>query len=395
MLRTAFARISALPRPGIRPFPPDSHIRSDKRAEMNITTLTGIEFRPITIPQSLDSADAADFIAMVDARNRTYREIAGHDDHTMTPAELLPSYRPDEYELRVLWLAVRDGEPVGRVGVDIPLEEGSKAAFWFVELLASTHGQGIGTAAYALVEQTAREHGRTVLQSWAQHSAEGERVLAPPTGFGAIPADRAARFYLANGYALEQVVRNSALDLQAPPDEIDRLLAEAKKASTGYRVLQWTLPTPAEHVDDYAWMKSRMSTDAPAGGLEYDEEAWDAARLATSEASYTDAGRHLLVTVAQHIETGRLCAFNELVIGADRTAASHQEDTLVLKEHRGHRLGMLVKCTGLLSWREIAPGSPRMITYNAEENRPMLDINEAIGFVPIAYEGAWKKVLDD
>jgi GNAT superfamily N-acetyltransferase len=360
-----------------------------------MTTITGLEFRPLVVPASIDAPDAADFVEMVRVRNLIYREISGHDDHRIAADELLPHYRPTEYETRLSWVIVDDGAIIGRVGVDIPHEEGSNAAFWLIELLRETWGRGIGSAAYELVEKTAHEHGRTVLQSWAEHPAAPGAQLTPPTRFGAIPEDHVARFYLRHGYALEQVERNSAFDLTGSFAGVERLLAEAQAASPDYRVVQWFAPTPEEFVAGYAWMKSRMSTDAPSAALEFAEEAWDAARIAEHDGRYTSSGRTIQVTAAQHIETGELCAFNELVIGKDRTEASHQEDTLVLKEHRGHKLGTLVKCAGLLSWRDVAPASARVITYNAEENRPMLDINEAIGFAPVAYEGAWKKVLDD
>lgn len=357
------------------------------------STALDVEFRPLIAPATSDAPDEGDFAEMVRVRNTVYREVSGHDDESITPAELRPYYDPDPNEIRYVWLAVVDDQVVGRIGVDIPLENGSRNAFWLIELLREVWGRGIGTAAYTLVEDTARKHGRTVLQSWAMQPAADAPMLTPPTGFGSIPHDHIARFYLRNGYTLEQVDRSSILDLHAPLDGIERLLAHAKDAASGYRVVQWHAPTPAEHVEGYAWMKSRMSTDAPAAALEFDEEAWDGARVARHDAKYVDAGRTLLVTAAQHIATGELCAFNELVIGPDHSLATQQEDTLVLKEHRGHRLGTLVKCAGLMTWRELMPDSPRVLTYNAEENRPMLDINEAMGFVPVAYEGGWKKVL--
>ena len=152
-------------------------------------------------------------------------------------------------------------------------------------------GRGVGSAAYDLVERTARENGRTVLQSWAEHpDAPGPR-LAAPTGFGTIPEDHAARFYVRHGYTLEQIERNSAFDLRGPFDGVEASAGRGDRsirAATG--VVQWFAPTPAEFVDGYAWMKSRMVTDAPAAGLEFDEETWDAARIARHDSIYTDVG---------------------------------------------------------------------------------------------------------
>ena len=310
-------------------------------------TLTQIEFRPLVIPTSIDADDAADFREMVRVRNIVYREISGHDDGAVAADELLPHLEPDDYRLLNMWVVVDNGRFVGRIGVEIPLQDGSKVAFWFIELLREVWGRGIGSAAYELVEQTARDarpHGP---------AGVGGAPAAPGPASHRRPASaRSPRITprASSSATATRWSRSSATASSISPARSTRSSGCSPRpsaASTGYRVVQWFAPTPPEFAEGYAWMKSRMSTDAPAGGTRVRRRAVGcrAHRPARRQVHRRRAAL-MLVTAAQHIETGELCAFNELSIGKDRTEATQQEDTLVLKEHRGHKLGTLVKCAG-------------------------------------------------
>ncbi|MDR6865968.1 GNAT superfamily N-acetyltransferase [Microbacterium resistens] len=369
---------------------------SDLRAESTAFALPGgAVLRPLPLPESSDGAPDPLIRAYAAVRNATIREVTGRDGEDMTAEQLLPLLYDDAYRQRRQWYVEQDGELVGYATLNVSLDGDGRTANGAIWLLARTWGRGIGSAVLPVLEEAARREGIHELQAWIEHPASDAPPLHAPTGFGTISQDHAARFLLRHGFALEQVERVSIMEWDAGVEDRLRLLrAQAEERAADYRVVQWSLPTPPEHVDGYAAMKSRMSTDAPSAALDVPEEVWDEARIAQHDQRYLDAGRTVLVTAAQHRVTGELCAYNELSVPLDRPdGMTDQEDTLVLAAHRGHRLGMLVKTAGLLALRERHPASDRIITYNAEENRPMLDINESIGFTAVAYEGAWRKDL--
>ena len=104
-------------------------------------------------------------------------------------------------------------------------------------------------------------------------------------------------------------------------------------------------------------------------------------------------GRLLLTAAAEHVSTRRLAAYTEIALPRGASPPATQEDTLVLMSHRGHRLGMLLKAANLQQLGQVSPGTTVITTFNAEDNRPMLDVNESLGFRAIGYEGSWQKDL--
>lgn len=322
--------------------------------------MTTFTIDEVMIPADITDPGAADFIHAIEVGNAVEAISFGTTDISYEPAEELPHFLNPHEPIRMLAANV-DGRIVGRALYETHTGDGADAAWLATQVLPELRGIGIGTALADAVEALAASDGKKKALVFTPMPSSSAHQLRPPTGFGSIEA----------------------------------LVAEAERASgADYRVHFWERPTPEHWLDDLARLATRMSTDAPTAGLEEPEDVWTVERLVESdERSARLDPRRKLTAAVEHIPTGRLVGFTLLSVPKQRHRAADQWATLVLREHRGHGLGMLLKVANLAHLERLAPGHPSVITFNAEENRHMLDVNEAVGFVPIASESAWRKGL--
>ena len=346
--------------------------------------MTEITVEELVVPTTADAADAVDFATSVDIRNVIEAEVYGTNDFWLAPAEILPHWQQSAGPTRLFGVRV-DGELVARLVYEWLADD--QTTMWpTINVLPQFRRRGIGTALFEFAEQLARSEGRTKSIVYAGSSeGPGERIPSP-TGFGSVPADNLeVRYLRGRGYRLEQIERASTLPLPVDVSVVG--------GSDEYRLQFWHDHTPAQWLEDMATLFTRMSTDAPSAGLDEPPVVYTVERVLEYEEAQARNPRKQLVAAVEHIASGNLVGFSELRVPVELSRPVSQGNTLVIREHRGHRLGMLLKTGNLERMQREHPGHPSVITFNAEENRYMLDVNEAVGFVPIGYEGAWLKEL--
>jgi GNAT superfamily N-acetyltransferase/RimJ/RimL family protein N-acetyltransferase len=270
------------------------------------------------------------------------------------------------------WLA-RDGsaEPVGCCLLRLPQKDNREVAFCEVSVPPDRRRSGVGSKLLAHCAEKAREAGRFRLQSFAMDGSAGEAFAQAKGASG----------------GMDEVLR--AMDIDADlPARLAGLRADAQPHADGYEILSWQAPTPPEHLEQLAELE-QVIEDAPRDeGME--AMSWDADRIKSVEDAMLAMGVRLYTVVARHSASGQLAALSQIATDPETLGWGFQQLTSVRREHRGHRLGLLVKIAMLDLLADRQPDLRHIFTGNAGSNEHMIAINELLGFKVAAVFRSWE-----
>ena len=228
-----------------------------------------------------------------------------------------------------------------------------------------------------------------------------EDQLIPGSGAGFVPeSSREVDFAKRAGYTLQHIEQFSSCVLPLDSKLVGDLQLEAEEANGGrYTLHHWTDRCPE------AWLEAVAALENAAGEVvrdEGDEDApeveasgmvFDATVLRETEDAALAQGRRTVVTAVEHVDSGRLVGLTTISVLAHRQDVVFQDDTLVLQDHRGNKLGLLIKVANMERLSEQFPDARVIYTWNAPENRYLLTVNKQLGFTTAGVTGLWQKEL--
>jgi GNAT superfamily N-acetyltransferase len=265
-------------------------------------------------------------------------------------------------EPRECWLAYDEsGEPIGYCLVSLPTRENQTTAYCTPCITPGRRRAGLGSELLEHGTERARQAGRARLRTSVRDGSPGAAFAAAKGAHGGI----------------EMVFR--AMDMDADlPGRLAVLRSDASSHADGYDFLSFEGATPEELLDEVVRVHKAMA-DAPRDeGV--DPMAWDADRVRMLDQAFITQGLGMYTVAARHQESGQFAALTQIAYDPTLPEWALQQITAVAPDHRGHRLGLLVKIEMLDLLAAKRPTTRRILTGNAGLNAHMIAINEQLGY---------------
>lgn len=267
-----------------------------------------------------------------------------------------------------LWVARMGGEIVGHLVLELPWRDNTDTAHLRGSVHPSARRRGAGRALLDAAVSVAHEAGRPRVYAGAYEGSDGIPALA-------------ALGFSSTGLGVNAVRR---LDVHGAPAGLwDRLYDEAQAAAAGYELAHQVGPTPQDMVDGMVTLHEAIN-DAPLDDPELDDDRWDAARVRSYDRAMAGRRQTVYRVIARHRDTGDWAGMSMLCVDEFSPSVAFQEDTSVVRAHRGHRLGLLMKADMLRWVCQERPEVSATDTWNATTNHHMIAVNERMGATVVA-----------
>jgi GNAT superfamily N-acetyltransferase len=263
------------------------------------------------------------------------------------------------------YLAHAGGAPVGYLVVHMSSWDNLELA-WLEPVIHPGHRRrGLGTALMKAAEELCRDIRRPLLgaDGW---DSESTRAFAASVGLERKSQSVNRRQHLA----------------ELPPSRIDEVYAEAQAHAGDYLVERVAAPSPDGLFEELSEVAASIN-DAPLDDLELEDDDYSPAHMRAFERAQLAGDVRLYRVLARHRETGAIAGHTVVTVPADTPEHGEQDDTTVAREHRGHRLGLLLKAD-MVRWlvgpAGVEPQLRTIDTWNAESNDHMVGVNERLGY---------------
>jgi GNAT superfamily N-acetyltransferase len=322
--------------------------------------------------------------AAVEALNRIDIAADSYDNPYPTPStvdEVREQLRNTDSNFHVeSYLGLEEGRPAAAGGFFLPITDNVDKAWLDASVEPALRNRGFGSAMLDFLIEAVNKQGRTTVTTGVTYP------------FDADESHPYRRFATKHGFLFSQSDVHRVLALPANFALLRRLATEAAPHHRDYSFAEYAGMPPAEILEDYCVLLNQILTDAPTGELPLEEGRIGPAGLADRFTSLRDQGRTVYTTVAFD-GAGVPVAHNQLIVPEHDPAKIFNWDTMVLRDHRGHRLGMATKARNLLTVAQLYPDRTSVHTWNAESNTHMIAVNDAMGFVPVSYLGEYYRRL--